>query len=232
VIQFSKKRLVVVVFLVGVLLLVRFSLLPSIVSLEVVQTQAHTLSQHVDTHYVAAVAVYLLFFICASAFLIPVTVLLTILGGYLFGVLFGTLYALLGATLGGCITFLFVRYYISGFIQKIFRKRLELFNAEVALYGSRYMLMLQLLPATPTPLINLIAGVSQISLFQFLWTTALGILPGTFLFAWAGTEVHMLESTSGLIGWQAILFLLFLSGLVLLSIFGRRLYRLLRAKNR
>ena len=48
------------------------------------------------------------------------------------------------------------------------------------------MLTLRLVPIFPFFLVNLFAGFTTIRPRQFLWTTALGIIPGSFAYTWLG----------------------------------------------
>jgi uncharacterized membrane protein YdjX (TVP38/TMEM64 family) len=54
--------------------------------------------------------------------------------------------------------------------------------------------MLQLLPATPTFLINTLAGLTSISLWTFVWTTFVGIIPGSLLYTYAGQKLYTITS--------------------------------------
>ena len=63
------------------------------------------------------------------------------------------------------------------------------FNKEIADYGGFYLLILQFLPFTPTFIINIVAGLSSISAWTFVWTTAVGMAPGTVIYSLAGHPV-------------------------------------------
>ena len=50
-----------------------------------------------------------------------------------------------------------------------------------------YLLFLRLLPIFPFFIINIAAGVLGVSLRHFFIGTLLGIIPGTFIYAWVGS---------------------------------------------
>jgi uncharacterized membrane protein YdjX (TVP38/TMEM64 family) len=55
-----------------------------------------------------------------------------------------------------------------------------------------YMLTLRLIPIFPFVLVNLVAGILQISLRAFFFGTLIGIIPGTFIYASVGVSMQNL----------------------------------------
>lgn len=189
------------------------------------QKYAHQLYAFTQENYVQSVALYCVIFIIASMCFIPITVLLTIAGGFLFGVIPGWLYAIICTTIGSCLTFLFVRHFIGDLIQHYYDDELGHLNQDFAQFGAQYLLILQLVPFTPTFFINLCAGLSEISLWTFAWTTLVGIAPAAFLYAWAGKSLHHVHSVADIISWPwFFLFTGIALLLLLLLIFRKRLY--------
>ena len=137
---------------------------------------------------------FFLFFVVAPILFIPVTILLTILAGFLFGGLKGGFFATIAATLGGTMTFLVVRHVIGSWVYEQYEGRLEQFNREFKRHGARYLLMLQLSPVTPTVVINMFIGLMQISLWTYIWTTFVGIFPGSVIYAVAGQKLLQISS--------------------------------------
>jgi uncharacterized membrane protein YdjX (TVP38/TMEM64 family) len=60
--------------------------------------------------------------------------------------------------------------------------------------AASYMLFLRLVPAFPFWAVNLVPALLGIPLRTFVWTTALGIIPGTFAFAFAGAGIDSVAS--------------------------------------
>jgi len=75
--------------------------------------------------------------------------------------------------------------------------------------------MMHILPMTPTIVINVLAGLSSMSVWSFAWATAGGILPGTIVHVLIGEELLALTSLHGLLSWQTIGVLTLLALLVL-----------------
>ncbi|MBL7006514.1 MAG: VTT domain-containing protein, partial [Spirochaetia bacterium] len=49
-----------------------------------------------------------------------------------------------------------------------------------------YLLTLRFIPIFPFFLVNLLAGVTSVKALTFIWTTALGIIPGSFVYSYLG----------------------------------------------
>ncbi len=84
------------------------------------------------------------------------------------------------------LAFLFARYLLGQLLQDKYQLQLDRFNREMEASGSRYLLTLRLIPIFPFFLINFLSGLTRVPLKTFAWTTALGIIPGTIIFAYAG----------------------------------------------
>jgi len=222
-----KKR-----FFLGLLFLVVIAVLHlflngNIINLLQVQQHREFLQNFIQNRYILSVLLYLLIFICAAVLSIPITVLLTVAAGYFFGVWAGLLYANIGATVGAMISFLLFRYLLGDFVQNRYADRLAAFNREIEAHGPNYLLTMQLLPFTPTLLINIFAGMSQIRLWTFIWTTSLGILPGSLIYTLSGQHLAQISSLRDLVSARSVLLLILLALLALVPIFfkwrnGRR----------
>lgn len=211
----------------GALVLVLVVLLHSIgidryVTIAWMQAYAVYLQRIVTAHYIFAVICFIMVIVGATISAIPITVLLTMLGGFLFGTIYGAIYAVLGATIGGVLLFWLVRYVIGDVIQKRYERELAIFNAEIEEYGYQYLFLLQLVPFTPTVLINLLTGLTRISSWTFFWTAILGMLPFAILYSWVGQYLPIIEFPAyNVFPRMAILYLVVLV-LLLVFVLNRR----------
>lgn len=219
-----KRRILYFTSLIVIIIALGF-LLRNYITLAQLQKYAQQLYIFTQENYFQAVLIYCLVFIIASMCFIPITVLLTIAGGFLFGAIPGWLYAISCTTIGSCLTFLFVRNFIGDLIQQYYDDELENLNQDFAHFGAQYLLILQLVPFTPTFFINLCAGLTEISLWTFAWTTLVGIAPAAFLYAWAGKSLHHVHSAADIITWPWLLLFTGIGFLLLLLLLNRkRLY--------
>jgi uncharacterized membrane protein YdjX (TVP38/TMEM64 family) len=55
-------------------------------------------------------------------------------------------------------------------------------------------LTLRLIPGGPFVLVNLVSGLTRVDVGTYVRASALGMLPGSFVFAYAGQELGMIRS--------------------------------------
>jgi len=169
----------------------------------------------------AALAFFAIY-VAATSLSLPVAAILTAVGGALFGRWLGTGIVSLAATVGSTVAFLSSRYLLRDIVQRRFGDRLGPVNRGVEKDGAYYLFTLRLVPVVPFFLINLGMGLTRLRVVTFAATSWLGMLPGSFLFVNAGTELANVDSPAGLVSWQ-VLGSLALLGVVPLLI--RRLFR-------
>jgi uncharacterized membrane protein YdjX (TVP38/TMEM64 family) len=199
----KKQLLLLVVFILAVVL-VRFSPLGSIITFENLKQNREALVAFVGDHYVTSAASFIAVYVIATALSIPGAVVLSLAGGFLFGTAAGVVYINIGATTGAACAFLSARYLLGDRLQQKYGGQLSKFNSEMDRNGASYLLTLRLIPVFPFFLINFLAGVTKVPLKTFLWTTALGIIPGTVVYAFAGRQIGSIDSPGEIFSKKAI----------------------------
>lgn len=158
----------------------------------------------VNENLAIAVLVFFLIYVAATALSLPAATILTLLGGALFGRWLGTGVVSIASTLGATLAFLSSRYILRDWVQRRFGARLGPINRGVEKDGAYYLFTLRLVPAVPFFLINVGMGLTPMRVITFALVSWIGMLPGTFLYINAGTELAMLESPSGLLSWRVL----------------------------
>jgi len=189
-----KKRFTLLVIILATIAIIRFAGVDSYLTFENLQANKYRLQQIVEGNYLQSAGGYVLLYIVVVAFSIPGATILTLSGGFLFGVLWGAIYVNAGATTGAALAFLFCRYVAGEWVQNKYGDKLNKFNKELEENGYRYLLALRLIPVFPFFLINIFAGMTKISWRTFMWTTTLGILPGSLVYVFAGSQLKAIES--------------------------------------
>ena len=205
------KRLLLLLIIVAAVILIQYSGLRGIFTYENFKIYKDHIAELVSGHYLLSVIIYTAGYIIMTALSIPGAALLTLAGGYFFG-LVGIIYVNIGATCGAAGAFLASRFIIGSWVQEKYALRLESFNRETAAHGYNYLLMLRFIPVFPFFLINLLAGITSIPLSTFVWTTSVGIIPGSFAYIYAGTQAGIIQEPKDILSWK------FISALILLAL--------------
>lgn len=178
---------------------------------------------------VASALLYVLLYAASVALSIPGAVVLTLAGGFLFGTALATILVVIGATAGAVLVFLIAR----SALGETLRAKAGPWLARMA-EGFRedafnYLLVLRLVPIFPFWLVNLVPAFLGVPLGTFALATALGIVPGSLVFASVGAGLGAVfdrgdEPDLGVILEPAVLLpLLGLAALALLPVVYRRL---------
>jgi uncharacterized membrane protein YdjX (TVP38/TMEM64 family) len=113
----------------------------------------------------------------------------TIAAGLIFGPVVGTLTALVGATLGATGSFSWSRFLGQDAVERLARGRLDGINARLERSGFMAVLLLRLIPLAPFNAVNLGCGLARIRTRHYVPATAVGIIPGTFVYAALGGTI-------------------------------------------
>src|ERR1700732_1533392 len=128
---------------------------------------------------------YILLYALGPSFLVPGAVM-TIAGGLAFGALWGAIWSVIGADLGALVAFGAGHFLGRSFVQKFCGERFQSLMERLARNGFYIILYLRIVPVIPYNALNLIAGASPIEFRDYFGASAIGILPGTILFAMLG----------------------------------------------
>jgi len=219
-----RYRIIIAIGFVLLILVLRYMGVGNYISLEAIKEHKDDLVQFVSQHYVYAVVLYLFIFTMASFLSIPVTIILNVVAGFLFGALPGGLYVNIGTTAGSTLSFLTFRYLLGDVVRQRYKEKLKKFDAHIKENGASYLLSLQLFPATPTFLINTLSGLTSVTLWTFMWTTSLGILPGSLAYTFAGQQLTVIESARDILSWNIIIAFIVLGLVSLVPILVSRFF--------
>jgi len=136
--------------------------------------------------------IYVAVYIVGTVLLLP-GLLLSFVGAVLFGAWEGTLWTWVGATLGATLAFFTAKALGRGAIEGLRGGRLQALDERLRQDGFTGLLMLRLVPLFPFNFLNFGCGLTAIGTRDYVLATAIGILPGTFvyqyLFATLGRKV-------------------------------------------
>jgi uncharacterized membrane protein YdjX (TVP38/TMEM64 family) len=155
-------------------------------SLDALRGSRESLTAFVGENGFLAAAAYVFCYVIAVAVSFPGASILTIAGGLMFGWALGTGLALVAATAGATLVFLIARTSFGEVIAERTGARMQRLREGFQKEGFGYLLFLRLVPVFPFWLVNLAAALFGVPLLTYVAATAVGILPGTFVFAYFG----------------------------------------------
>lgn len=163
-------------------------------TLESLKANRDRLLLFTEEHYLASVAIFIGSYCLLVSASLPGAVFFTLAGGLLFGSLVGTVYVNLGATSGATLAFLVSRYLLRDWVEAKFGGWLAPFQEGFAKNAFSYLITIRLIPVAPFFIVNALSGLTKVSLGTYVTATAIGIIPGSFVYAYAGRQLGTINS--------------------------------------
>ena len=112
----------------------------------------------------------------------------TVGAGLIYGIVGGTLVALSGAVIGATLAFIVARYFVRKNIENYAKKnpRFQAIDEAIGKNGWKIIGLLRLSPLIPFNLSNYFYGITAVSLKAYVAISAVGMIPGTLLYAYLG----------------------------------------------
>lgn len=217
-----KKKIILFSIFIVLIALIKYFDLDTYFSFENLKSQKEILSTYVTENYFLTIFFFVLLYIVSVAFLIPIATVLTLAGGFLFGSIEGTIFVNIGATIGAGFAFLFARYIIGAKLQEKYANQLEKFNKELTDNKYQYLFSLRFLPIFPFFLVNFLAGLTKVDFKTFIITTSLGIIPGSFVYTYAGSQLSSINALSDIFSKEILSAFLLLGFLTLVPVIVKK----------
>ncbi len=142
-----------------------------------------------DRNLLVAILVYGAAYVLAVAFSVPGAVWLTIAGGFLFGLYLGVATTVVSATIGATLIFLAAKTALRETLVRNAGAWLRRAEEEFQENEVSFMLLMRLVPAIPFFAINIAAALIGVRLTTYIWTTLVGIIPGSAVYTWVGAGI-------------------------------------------
>ena len=140
----------------------------------------------VSDNILLAMLGYLVLYIIIVAVSFPGASALTITSGLVFGGILGGVLTVIGATTGAVIIFLIARSSLGEVMEKKAGPFIQKMIAGFQKDQFQYLLTLRLAPIFPFWVVNIVPALLNMKLGQYALATLIGIIPGTFAFAFIG----------------------------------------------
>ena len=174
-------------------------------TLEVVKEYQVRFNDFIDNNSLLSMAIYFFLYVIVTALSIPGAAVITLLGAALFGFWKALFLISFASSIGATLAFLISRYLLKDWVQNKFGIKLDTINKGIEDEGSFYLFSLRLIPIMPFFLINILFGLTNISVKQFYIISQLGMLLGTAVYVNAGKQLSEINSLSGIVSPEILL---------------------------
>ncbi len=151
---------------------------------------------YVATNPVASTLGFFVLYVLVTALSLPGAAIMTLGAGAVFGLQWGMPVVSFASSVGATLAMLISRTLLREWVQRRFATQLSAVNEGLQKDGGFYLFSLRMVPLFPFFIINLVMGLTRVSAWQFYWVSQVGMLAGTFVFVFAGTQLAAVSSLS------------------------------------
>ncbi len=169
------------------------------VSMEYFEAQRSAIQAYFDAEPVKTGVIYFAIYVVVTGLSLPGAAILTLVGGAIFGLFWGVVIVSFASTIGASLAFLASRYLLRDWVQAKFGDKLKAINTGVERDGAFYLFAMRLVPAFPFFAINLLMGLTPMKLRTYYGVSQIGMLAGTIVYVYAGTQLGQFKISPGLI---------------------------------
>ncbi len=149
---------------------------------------------YVADNLLTSILGFFVFYVLVTALSLPGAAIMTLAGGSVFGLSWGVLVVSFASTAGATLAMLISRTLLRDWVQGRFAAQLTAVNEGLRTDGGFYLFSLRMVPLFPFFIINLVMGLTRVSVWQFYWVSQVGMLAATFVFVFAGTQLATVNS--------------------------------------
>lgn len=204
------RRTLLLILLAGAVGITLALILGRFVTLDAFKARREEIQALIFARPVERTALYILAFAVAAA-LVPGAAVFKLISGALFGLWAGAAVALAATVIAAALGFLIARYALRGWAQRRWGDRFAAIDDGVRREGVVYLLAMRFNPLVPFFLINFGMGMTCMRLWVFVATSFFGVMPASFIYANAGTQIAAIETPADILSWPLLLSLLLLS---------------------
>ena len=192
-------RIIIFLLVVGLVVCFWAFDLGQYLTLDYLKSRQQEFDAYYQQHRFSSLAIYFLIYILVTALSLPGATIMTLAGAALFGLWTGLLVVSFASSIGATLAFLVSRFLLHDWVQAKFGDKLQTINRGIEKEGAFYLFSLRLVPLFPFFLINLVMGLTPIKAATYYLVSQIGMLPGTFVYVNAGTQLARIDSAGGIL---------------------------------
>ena len=168
-------------------------------SLSFIKEKQQAFNDYYQQNTLLTLLMFFVVYVVMAALSLPGAAIMTVLAGTLFGLITGVIVVSFASTLGATLAFLVARYLFRDTLQARYADKLQLINDGVEKEGPLYLFAMRLVPLFPFFLVNILMGFTKLKTITFAWVSQIGMLAGTAVFVYAGTQLAQIDSLSSIL---------------------------------
>jgi len=138
--------------------------------------------------------IFFVVYVVVTGLSLPGAAVMTLAAGAIFGVIWGVVLVSFASSVGATIAFLIARSLLGEWVERRFGKYLAPINAGLQSEGIFYLFSIRMVPVFPFFVVNLLMGLTRIGVVPFYCVSQVGMLAGTFVYVFAGTQLAQIRS--------------------------------------
>lgn len=151
-----------------------------------------------------------LVYVAVTGLSLPGAALLSLCYGWFFGFWTALVLVSFASTSGATLAFLLSRFLLRDFVRQRFGDRVNDVLQAFQRDGASYLFLMRLIVGIPFFVINLLMGLTSISVRTFWWVSQLGMLPGTVVYVFTGASLPgidavLTQGVKSLFSWKLVL---------------------------
>ena len=206
----KKLKLSLLFFLISLIILFFIYEMNEYSSLQNIKRQYQNLLHYYDKNNLLIHIIFIFIYIITTSLSLPFALALTLFAGALFGFWYGLILVSFGSTIGATIAFLIARFIGYEYVRKNYKNQLSKFYNGFKKEGAFYIFALRMVPLFPFFMINVFTALMPIKTWTFYWVSKVGMLPGTILYVFAGTQLSEIKSLSDIMSPTLIVTFIFI----------------------
>lgn len=193
----NKKNIIIVSTLIIMIFLSYYFGLHEKFNIDVIIENNKLLSEYIKNNFIFSSFIFVLAYTISTAINIPVATVFTLGAGLLFGSFYGTFLSSISSVTGATIAFLISRFVLKDYFANKYKDQFNNINSQIEKDGISIIFMLRMIPIFPFFLVNILIGLTTIKTFTYVWISALGMLPATFIYVNFGAQLNPSKIENG-----------------------------------
>lgn len=209
--------LFIIIVLMGI---AYFSGIPEYLMFDHLKTHRENLLASIEAHPILSSILFMLLYISIVTLSLPGGAILSVVGGFLFGTLVGVILVVVSASIGATLIFLAAKTALGDVLKHKAQPFLQKMERGFKKNAANYLLFLRFIPVFPFWLVNIAPAFFQVRLWTYVWTTCIGIIPGSYIYTQAGTGLGAIFDTGEAFTVGAIFNIQMRIALIVLGVFA------------